>query len=118
MLVKLFWIEIAVGAALGLGLSLAFILWLAPLGWTDHPDGCRKHHSRPTARTGGVVLWVVLILAQFLGLVPFRLHGVDWLAIHTMALMGFLDDRFDLLPRHKALAGLLMALALAGHVVQ
>lgn len=113
---KPFWLEIAVGATLGLGLSVAFIRWLAPLGWTDHPDDCRKHHSKPTARTGGVVLWVVLILAQLWGLVPFRLHWVDWLAIHTMAFMGLLDDRFDLRPRLKAFVGLVMALALAGHV--
>jgi UDP-GlcNAc:undecaprenyl-phosphate GlcNAc-1-phosphate transferase len=116
MLVSQMWIEIAVGVALGLGVSLAFILWLAPHGWTDHPDDHRKHHTCPTARTGGMALWVVVMVAQLLGLFPFRLHAVEWMAIHGMALIGLLDDRFDLRPRHKAFVGLAVAMMLAVHV--
>jgi UDP-GlcNAc:undecaprenyl-phosphate GlcNAc-1-phosphate transferase len=106
------------GAAFGLGLSLALIHWVAPLGWMDRPDQARKLHARPVARTGGLALWLGLILAQGLGKIPFHLHTPDWVAIHGMALIGLLDDRFNLRARYKAVAGLAMALLLALHVAQ
>jgi UDP-GlcNAc:undecaprenyl-phosphate GlcNAc-1-phosphate transferase len=118
MLVTATWIHSAVGLVAGLGLSLALIRWVAPLGWMDWPDQARKQHARPVARTGGLALWLVLILAQASGQVPFLLHAPDWVAIHGMALIGLLDDRFNLRARYKAVAGLSMALLLALHVTQ
>lgn len=112
------WSQLVLGAALGLGLSLAMIRWVAPLGWMDRPDLHRKHHARPTSRTGGVALWVVLMLVQVMNPASFGLDLVDWLAIHTMALTGLLDDRFSLRARYKAIAGLAVALMLAVHVTQ
>ncbi len=112
------WIQSAVGVGLGLGFSSVLIRWVAPLGWMDRPDQTRKHHARPIARTGGLALWLGLILAQVLGKVPFQLHTLDWVAIHGMALIGLLDDRFDLRARYKAVAGLSMALLLAFHITQ
>ena len=112
------WIQSAAGVALGLGLSVGLIHGLAPLGWMDRPDQTRKHHARPTARTGGVALWLGLILFQVSGKQPFPLHTLDWVAIHGMALVGLLDDRFNLRARYKALAGLSMALLLAFHVTR
>ena len=112
------WTQTAVGATLGLGISLAMIRWVAPMGWMDRPDQCRKHHARPTARTGGLAIWIGLILLQVFGQVPFRLDLPDWFAIHTMALTGLLDDRFNLRARYKAMAGLVVALTLAFHVTQ
>ena len=89
---------------------------MAPRGWLDLPDLTRKQHNRPTARTGGVALWLGLILIQVAGKFPFHLHALDWVAIHGMALIGLLDDRFDLRARDKAAAGLLMALLMAFHI--
>ena len=112
------WIQSAVGAVLGLGLSIALIRWVAPLGWMDRPDQTRKHHAHPIARTGGLALWLGLILVQVAGRFPFHLHVLDWVAIHGMALIGLLDDRFNLRARYKAVTGLSMALLLAFHITQ
>ena len=115
MLVTPMWIQSAVGMALGLGLSFAMIRWVAPLGWMDRPDMTRKHHGQAVARTGGLALWLGLILLQIAGKVPFQLQTLDWVAIHGMALLGLVDDRINLSARSKAPVGLSMAVLLALH---
>jgi len=110
------WIEAAIGGAAGLVLSAALIRWVAPLGWMDHPDTSRKKHARPTPRTAGMALWLMLIASQLTGRMPFHLDLPDWAAVHCMAFTGLLDDRFDLRPRYKAMAGLAVAVMLACHV--
>jgi UDP-GlcNAc:undecaprenyl-phosphate GlcNAc-1-phosphate transferase len=107
------WIQGIVGFAAGMGLSLGLIALAPRLGWVDHPDQGRKRHRRPTARTGGVALWGVLILAQWMGWLPWPIHRAGWLGIHAMALIGALDDRFSLRARYKALVGLVVAAVLA-----
>ena len=99
-------------------LSWVMIRWVAPLGLLDHPDGGRKHHTKATPRTGGLTLWVSLVVIQVAGLDPFGLHPLDWLAIHCMAFTGLLDDRYNLRARSKALVGLGVAFLLAMHVSQ
>jgi UDP-GlcNAc:undecaprenyl-phosphate GlcNAc-1-phosphate transferase len=92
------------------------LLAMAPrIGWMDHPDQERKQHHRPTALTGGLALWIVVMALQLLRLFPWPLTLLDWFCIHAMALMGALDDRFGLRPRYKAALGLCVALVLAGH---
>lgn len=110
------WTQLIIGCAGGLALSWGLIRWVAPLGFMDRPDSTRKRHVRPTPRTGGLALWIALILVQLTGKFPIQLHVVDWLAIHTMALTGLLDDRFNLRARYKAMVGLGVAVALALHV--
>ncbi len=110
------WVQSAVGMILGLGLSFAMIRWVAPLGWMDRPDQTRKRHGHAIARTGGLALWLGLILLQIEGKVPFHLHPPDWVAIHGMALIGLVDDRFNLRASLKAPMGLAMALLLAWHL--
>ena len=109
------WTLGVIGFAAGAALSLGLIRVAPALGWVDHPDQGRKCHRRPTARTGGLALWGVLVLAQTMGWMPWPMHRFDWLGIHAMALMGALDDRFDLRARYKALLGLAVAVLLAGH---
>jgi len=104
--------SVAIGTAITLVLSLACIRWVAPLGWVDHPDP-RKHHHAPTARTAGLALWLLLLGLLALGKCPLPLDRVEWTAVHAMALIGLLDDRFDLRSRHKAIIGLGVALILA-----
>ena len=110
------WIEAAIGGAAGLTLSAALIRWVGPLGWMDRPDDSRKKHARPTPRTAGIVLWLMLIAAQATGRMPFHLDPTDWICVHLMAFIGLLDDRFNLRARYKALAGLAVAVMLAFHV--
>lgn len=109
------WTQGVVGYLVGMGLSLGLIALAPRLGWVDHPDQGRKSHRRPTARTGGVALWGVLVLAQVMGWLPWPMHALDWLGIHAMALMGALDDRFNLRARYKALAGFAVAALLSAH---
>jgi UDP-GlcNAc:undecaprenyl-phosphate GlcNAc-1-phosphate transferase len=110
------WIEAAIGGAAGLTLSAALIRWVGPLGWMDRPDDSRKKHARPTPRTAGMVLWLMLIAAQLTGRMPFHLDPSDWVCLHLMAFIGLLDDRFNLRARYKAMAGLVVAVMLAFHV--
>lgn len=118
MLVTPMWSQMILGLALGLGLSWALMRWVAPLGWMDRPDQTRKHHARPTARTGGLALWMGLILIQASGRSLFGLDRTDWFAIHAMAVTGLMDDRFNLKARYKASAGLAVAAVLAFHVAE
>lgn len=110
------WTQPALGFALGLALSGALIRWVGPLGWMDLPDAARKKHGRPTARTGGLVLWLVLMAAHATGQWRFHLDLADWAGVYAMAFIGMLDDRFNLRPRYKAMAGFGVALMLAFHV--
>jgi UDP-GlcNAc:undecaprenyl-phosphate GlcNAc-1-phosphate transferase len=98
------------------GLMSVLLIFLAPyLGWVDQPDQNRKCHQCPIALTGGLALWGVLTLARFLGWLPWPLQRIDWIGINSMALMGALDDRFDLRARHKAIVGLLVAALMAAN---
>jgi UDP-GlcNAc:undecaprenyl-phosphate GlcNAc-1-phosphate transferase len=105
-------LAIAIGALAALVLSLICIRWVAPLGWTDHPDP-RKHHRTPTPRTAGLALWLLLLGVLAFAHIPHFLNRGEWVAVHVMALMGLLDDRLDLPSRPKAIVGLLVALFLA-----
>jgi len=92
------------------------IRWVAPLGFLDHPAEDRRIHARSTARTGGMALWLVVLGVQATGALGTKLDGLDWAAVHVMALVGLLDDRFNLRSRYKAMAGLGVAVLLALHV--
>jgi UDP-GlcNAc:undecaprenyl-phosphate GlcNAc-1-phosphate transferase len=80
----------------------------------DAPDD-RKHHHTPTALTGGLGLWFLLTAGSAAGWIRLPLHPEDWVALHVMAAMGVLDDRFNLRARYKALVGFVVALALGWH---
>ncbi len=105
-------ISILIGAVSAMVLSLACIRWVAPLGWVDHPDP-RKQHRAPTARTAGMALWGLLLGLLLLGKCPLPLDRTEWACVHAMALLGLLDDRFNLRSRHKAIVSLGIALILA-----
>jgi UDP-GlcNAc:undecaprenyl-phosphate GlcNAc-1-phosphate transferase len=100
------------GAIAALGVSLACIRWVAPHGWMDQPDP-RKQHRAPTARTAGLALWLLSLGVLVLGKCPLPIDRLEWTAIHAMALIGLVDDRFNLRARHKALLGLGVAIFLA-----
>lgn len=106
---------LAIGFAGGGILSILLIAVAPRLGWVDHPDQGRKCHQKPVALTGGLALGVIMILAHTLGWLSWPLQWIDWLGIGTMALMGALDDRFDLRARHKAMVGLAVAVFMAAN---
>ncbi len=103
---------IAIGIGSTLAIALACIRWVAPLGWVDHPDP-RKHHHAPTPRTAGLALWALILGLLALGKCPLPIDRVEWWGVNAMALIGLLDDRFNLRSRHKAVVGLGVALFLA-----
>lgn len=106
-------ILVALGFTSGLLLSLGLIANAERFGCVDYPDHGRKCHGQPTARTGGLALWTILVLVQCTGWLPWPLHGTDWLGIHAMAFLGALDDRYTFKSRYKSLAGLAVAVLLA-----
>jgi len=106
-------LRIALIAALAtLGLVVALSRWLGPRGWMDHPSE-RKLHRKPIPRVGGLALLALLGLAKAGGWLDLGLSPLEWSAVVGMALTGAVDDRLDLRPRWKALAGLGFALPLA-----
>ena len=104
--------RLLIGFASCMGLSWLAMRWIAPLGWTDHPQG-RRQHERPTPRTGGLALLAGVGLGAATGLLNLPLSRGEWAVVAGMGLMGILDDRFDLRARWKALASLVAAALLA-----
>jgi len=115
MVLNPMFLQLVAGLALGLGLSAVLIRWVAPLGWMDRPDQARKKHGCPIPRTGGIAIWAVLAVGQGLGLFVGYLHPIEWIGIHAMAVLGLLDDRFNLRARYKAVGGFGVAVLLAVH---
>jgi len=100
------------GALLAALAAWACIRWVAPLGWLDRPEG-RKQHQGVIPRVGGLALWGALILGQLWGLSALPVTPWEWGCLHLLALLGFLDDRFTLSAKLKALVSLGCAVALA-----
>ena len=98
---------------LGAGvLGWTFIRWLGPLGWMDHPDA-RKPHERPTARTGGLALGLVCLGLAFFQKGPLALNLLEMTGCLGLGVLGFIDDRWTLRPRPKAILGFSLAAVLA-----
>lgn len=100
------------GLGLCIGFALIFIKVASFLGLMDIPNG-RHKHGVPVPKAGGLALIAVLALGWILGVfrVPFR--SEEFAGILFLATFGFLDDRFALRARWKALAGLFVAVVLA-----
>lgn len=68
------------------------------LGLLDHPSG-RKDHDAPTPVTGGLGLFIALLVSFLvLGKFDLQLH-VFFIAGALLLMVGVLDDRFDLSSR-------------------
>lgn len=98
--------------AITLVIALAAIRWLGPMGFLDHPGG-RKQHRSPIPRVGGLAILASFALAGSLGWLNGIFSPLAWLTLGGMALIGVLDDRFDLRARWKALGGLAIGILLA-----
>lgn len=91
-------LQLVTSLILGLFMVRVSLLFAMPLGLVDHPAG-RKDHAHPTPVTGGVGVFVALLLC-FLIFSRFDLNlGVFFVAGGLLLIIGVLDDRFDLSSR-------------------
>ena len=104
--------SIAFGFGTCLVLALAGIALAPHLGLLDIPTG-RKQHLRPVARVGGLALILSLAVRTALGNYSLPLTRFEGGAVLAMAIIGLVDDRFDIPARWKAGLGLLIAAGLA-----
>ncbi len=95
-----------------LALVLGLGAYLGPRGWMDLPSQ-RKRHGHPVPRVGGLALLLVLLAAKSLGWLRLNLTVLEWCVVLLLAVMGILDDRYNLRARWKAVVGFLLALPLA-----
>jgi UDP-GlcNAc:undecaprenyl-phosphate GlcNAc-1-phosphate transferase len=95
--------------------------WANRKGWVDHPDSCRKLHTIPIPRIGGIGIYISLVLTlgclYFLPTViatHFRHQLLETLKLlllsGMMMLIGFWDDLKSLKPWTKFSAQSLVAL--------
>lgn len=97
-LLQSYGLQLVVSLILSLVLVRASMLCAAPLGLVDHPAG-RKDHATPTPVTGGLGLFLALLIA-FLAFGRFDLQlVVFFVAGGLLLVVGVLDDRFDLSSR-------------------
>ena len=91
-------LQLVASLILGLSLVRMSLLFATPSGLVDHPKG-RKDHMHPTPVTGGLGVFVALLLS-FLVFGQFDLQlGVFFVAGGLLLVIGVLDDRFDLSSR-------------------
>ena len=100
------------GFILTAALSWALGRYLGPLGLLDVPQG-RRRHGVPVPLTGGLALITAVLIGVWLGWVTNPFTGTQSLAILGLGVLGFLDDRYNLRARWKALGGLAIAVAVA-----
>ena len=95
-----------------LGISLLLVRFAPALGLMDIPGG-RRQHTHPVALVGGLALILALVVRTVV--IDYRTHltVLEQFTVLSMALLGLLDDRFDLRARWKAALGLGFALLLA-----
>jgi len=110
----MYWMQ---GFILTAALSWCAARCLGPLGLMDIPAG-RRRHQAPVPLTGGLALFAAGLLGLGLGWLTLPFAWPEGLALLTLGLLGFLDDRFNLPARWKALGGLAVALAVAYPVSQ
>jgi UDP-GlcNAc:undecaprenyl-phosphate GlcNAc-1-phosphate transferase len=100
------------GFLLAAALSWAAGKYLGPLGLLDIPQG-RRRHNLPVPLTGGLALFATFLLGLWAGWLTVPFTRAQLLGVLSLGLIGFLDDRFNLQARWKALGGLAVALAVA-----
>src|SRR5690554_253364 len=107
---------------LGLASLFAVVLLVWPLrGWLlvqrliDFPEE-RRSHQHPTPRGGGLAIVVVLVLAWLLWPGATRAWWPALFPVIAMAVLGWLDDRFGVLPRWRLIWQVLGAAAFLGLV--
>jgi UDP-GlcNAc:undecaprenyl-phosphate GlcNAc-1-phosphate transferase len=73
----------------------------------DEPDGLRKKHKTKVALTGGIIIFLNVLLFALLNLMETK----SFLIFFTLAfLIGYFDDKFDISPGKKLLSLFLIIL--------
>lgn len=104
--------ELIWGLGLALILGYAALRWIGPKGFMDLPSG-RKQHTHPVPRVGGLALVVCMVLGEALGFLNFPLSPLQWTLLAAVAVVGALDDRYNLRAAYKAWISLGVSLVLA-----
>lgn len=97
-------------------ITVLAIMWLLPLarryGWVDHPDGGRKDHAEPTPVIGGFAVYLGMIVTTLVFLGEQTVPRSFVLGVSLLAVVGTLDDRFNLNWRVRLLTQITAALIL------
>ena len=89
------------------------LIRLAPtVGLLDFPGG-RRQHLDVVPKVGGLALIATLLLGVLLRRIHVHTSPLESSAILSLAILGVIDDRFDLRARYKAGLGFILALGLA-----
>ena len=103
-----------IGALLCFGLTLGFILILAPrakrFGLIDVPGTGRKNHQGHTPLVGGLAIVGGLSLTALLTQSWGQIHPAFWIGLFLIVFTGTLDDLFELNPYVKFAAQFAAAL--------
>lgn len=93
------------------------ISWYKARGWVDDPSKS-KHpkviHTKAVPRGGGIVIFVSILLAALVTLQFDKYLIGIMLGASLLAFVGWLDDRFDIHPAWRLLAGLAAGLIVVG----
>lgn len=101
-------LQLLVGLCLSLILVRLSMLCAASLGLLDHPGG-RKDHAVPTPVTGGLGVFLALLITSWIfGRFELNLH-VFFIAGAWLLLVGMLDDRYDLSSRIRFVGQIIAA---------
>lgn len=100
------------GFAICLPLAILAIGIAPALGLLDIPKG-RHLHARPVAKVGGLALIGTLLVRMLLNGIKPHMGTLELAAILVMAILGLLDDLFDLPAHRKAAIGAAVAAILA-----
>ena len=101
-----------IGFWISLGIARLLIHWAPALGLMDIPGG-RRQHAHPVALVGGLALILALLVRDVMPDFHAPVTILEYMAVISMAVLGLVDDRFDLRARWKAGLGLGIAFLLA-----
>ncbi len=93
------------------------IWWYRRHNWVDDPEinhHAKVTHTKAVPRGGGLVIWIATLIASLLFLQIDKYLIAILLSSTVLAVIGFLDDIFDIHPGWRLAAGLLAALIVVG----
>lgn len=108
---------LAVSALIAGGIAPLVIAWYTRRGWLDDPSStphAKKTHSRPVPRGGGLVVFAGIALVSLLFLNRDSYLFAILVGAGLLAIVGWLDDVFNIHPLIRLGTGLLASLIVVG----
>jgi UDP-GlcNAc:undecaprenyl-phosphate/decaprenyl-phosphate GlcNAc-1-phosphate transferase len=102
---------------IALSITPLVIRWYRQRGWIDDPQSnnhLKVLHKKPVPRGGGLVVFLAICLPALLLLEVDRYLVSIMLGGLLLAIVGFLDDIYDLHPLYRLAAGLIAGLFVVG----